>query len=452
MLKKLSINGFKCFSNLTSIEFAPITIIIGPNNSGKSTILQSLLLIKQTVESKNESPVLQLNGPHFDFGTYKDLVSDHNLNRNIIMEVEIESNNKNKDCYTWKAEFGARKKGKIIFVRRFKYYRNDELLINGQVDRYGKLSKIDIHWIDNMPFKPKKKKITLLKRKEFDKYFSFSNFALFPRHPFAILQMFGINASPNNEKAVVKCLDTILDEYFSGDIIRMFNRASYIGPLRNHPLRVYTYTGQEPYLVGSRGENTYAMLVKNIENKSKESKKFWTRLNKWFVDANLAEGIKLKSLMQRFYEVKIKGVKASNYESIMDVGFGNSQVMPLVVDYISRQRGVVHIVEQPEIHLHPKAQCEIGKLLLDALHEGKQSIIETHSLDLIFRLRRYIAEGNIKRHEIKIYYVNQKNGVGKVTELELGENFSFSNWPKGFFEERYYETMEISKHRGKTHE
>lgn len=118
------------------------------------------------------------------------------------------------------------------------------------------------------------------------------------------------------------------------------------------------------------------------------------------------------------------------------------------------------LLEQPELHLHPKAQAELGDFFADLYDSSVQTIIETHSEHLILRLQQHVAAGRIKHSDIKFYYVHNdpnptQNSCGEcltheITPLPLDENAIFINdWPEGFFPERLNESRKLALIRHK---
>ncbi|MEQ7848980.1 AAA family ATPase [Nocardioides kribbensis] len=123
-----------------------------------------------------------------------------------------------------------------------------------------------------------------------------------------------------------------------------------------------------------------------------------------------------------------------------DVGFGISQVLPIVVELLSRRDSIVAI-EQPETHLHPRLQARLADLLIDTTQEGGQGnqlIVETHSEHLILRVQRRIREGSLDSRNVSVVYVDQAaDGETSVKPLRLNEQGEFlDEWPHGFFDER----------------
>lgn len=452
MLGKLSIEGFKCFESKTSIDLAPITILIGPNNSGKTALIQTLLLLKQTIESRSAEPVLLLNGQYFDFGTYKDIVFGNNLNRHISIGCNISSDRKKQnEEINFKAEFASRKDGKIIILKKYSYGYKKEIELEAKSDEKGDLNYIQLNLIKLSKVIKTEKPFVIKGKKQVNKYFRRTNFLFTPRYPYSLFELYVtvfkkyITRMKIPSSKVYELIESSSANIYFNIISRLFRNISHIGPLRKRPERIFSYAGMESSTVGTEGQNTFDIFIKYMDKRSGEARIFWKNVRKWCIDAGIASDIKPETLTARHYEVRVKNRDSKHYENLADVGFGNSQVLPIVVEILDKKRGTIHLIEQPEIHLHPRAQCELGSLLVKAKEMGKQTIVETHSLDMIIRLRKLISMGKLKSKDVKMYYIEQQKGKAKIVEMILKEDLSFANWPTGFFEERYEETLRISK-------
>jgi predicted ATPase len=122
------------------------------------------------------------------------------------------------------------------------------------------------------------------------------------------------------------------------------------------------------------------------------------------------------------------------------VGFGISQVLPVMVQCFYVPPNSTILFEQPEIHLHPSVQSHLADLLIEAIHaredgepRNAQLIVESHSEHLIRRVQRRIAEEELRPEEVAIYFVSQKKGVSKIEALQIDEYGNISNWPENFF-------------------
>jgi predicted ATPase len=124
--------------------------------------------------------------------------------------------------------------------------------------------------------------------------------------------------------------------------------------------------------------------------------------------------------------------RSSDMVSIADVGFGVSQTLPVVVALREAKPGQLVYLEQPEIHLHPRAQTAMAKVLADAARRGVHVVAETHSALLILGIQTLVAEGKLAPELIKLHWFERKGGVTKIKSADLDETGSFGDWPEDF--------------------
>ena len=140
------------------------------------------------------------------------------------------------------------------------------------------------------------------------------------------------------------------------------------------------------------------------------------------------------------YEVKVRIKGADQFVGLPDVGFGVSQVLPVIVQLFYAPDNSVIFIEQPEIHLHPNAQALLADVIIDAINMREnqkkrrvQVIIETHSEHLLRRLQRRISEEEIKTSDVKAYFAKNNQKSSQLEELNVDEYGNILNWPDGFF-------------------
>jgi predicted ATPase len=116
--------------------------------------------------------------------------------------------------------------------------------------------------------------------------------------------------------------------------------------------------------------------------------------------------------------------------NLADIGFGASQTLPIIVESFYASPGSLILVEQPEIHLHPKVHSTFGDLFIKAVNENIRTfIIETHSEHILARVRRRIAEGRIDKNKVAIYYFERGKDGTNIREVILNmEGFSVGTW------------------------
>ena len=131
---------------------------------------------------------------------------------------------------------------------------------------------------------------------------------------------------------------------------------------------------------------------------------------------------------------------------ITDVGFGVSQILPVIVLCYYAPEGSTLILEQPEIHLHPRVQAGLADVFIDAAKtRGVQIIVESHSEHLLRRLQRRVAEEQLSADETALYFAATKDGESLLTTLELDLFGTIKNWPEGFFGDELGEIAATSK-------
>ncbi len=126
--------------------------------------------------------------------------------------------------------------------------------------------------------------------------------------------------------------------------------------------------------------------------------------------------------------------------SIADVGFGVSQTLPVIVALLTARPGQLVYIEQPEIHLHPRAQVAIAEIFADAANRGVRVVVETHSELFLMGVQSLVAEGKLAPEKVKLHwFTRQENGNTKITSADLDESGSFGeDWPEDFAEVSLY--------------
>ena len=211
-----------------------------------------------------------------------------------------------------------------------------------------------------------------------------------------------------------------------------------LGPQRNFPNRLYTYDGRKPQEVGDSGKFLPDMLIQNPDLQE--------ATNKWLNRLDIAYKLQIEQANTRnddIYEIRFVDRTNNSVDvNLKDLGFGISQIMPVVVQCIASS-GKILTIQQPELHIHPSLQANLGDLFTESIYTHQnQLIIETHSEHLVLRLLRLVRKGELKHGDISILYVGRNPTGTYVKRLRLDENGDFlDNWPGGFFPERLNEYL-----------
>lgn len=254
---------------------------------------------------------------------------------------------------------------------------------------------------------------------------------------------------------------SLLDYYFSYRATFIFLREiwsgfRYIGPIREAPKRFYPFNDLRIIDIGINGENMPLVLAVEKETivpkyyrciyKKKSIEKYELRdkdklidsVNWWLSDFMKLPPIhSINELSGIINQVKVDslGIKLD----LTDVGFGVSQILPIIVECLRMAEGETIILEQPEIHLHPSLQSKLADFFICMAKSGKNLVVETHSEHFIYRLCLRIAqeESNDTRNLINILFVScdEENRSSIAQPIEINKYGEIENWPVGFFDE-----------------
>lgn len=221
-------------------------------------------------------------------------------------------------------------------------------------------------------------------------------------------------------------------------------QVSYLGSLRRAPERYHVVSGDGRAGVGREGEHTWQLLARDAQALG--------RVNRWLERLQIPYALTVRRVEERAFNdlllVELTDRRNGTAVSPRDVGFGVSQVLPLVVAASETNQRIL-CVEQPELHLHPRMQAELADLFIECtrrLADGRptgQFLIETHSEALMLRVQRRIRQGVLEPDDVSVLYVDPEGGTATtVRRLRLDRLGRFiDEWPGGFFEERLNETL-----------
>jgi len=228
----------------------------------------------------------------------------------------------------------------------------------------------------------------------------------------------------------------------------------YLGPLREFPQRDYKWKGSEPADMGRRGERVVdALLAARERNKislgrGRKSQTLEERIAYWLKKLGLIYDFSVKAIAENssIYQVKVRKSPSSAEVLITDVGFGVSQILPVLVLCYYVPEGSIVLLEQPEIHLHPSVQCGLADVFIDAVkNRNIQIILESHSEHLLRRLQRRIAEAKLDPKDTALYFCDIGKEGSSLTPLDVNLFGDIENWPKDFFGDEMADMAAITR-------
>lgn len=446
MLKKLRIKNFKGWKDTGDIHMAPISLFFGANSSGKSSIGQFLMMLKQTVESPDRKAVFYPGGKNsaVHLGSYQEMVFHRNPENKIAFD------------YQWSSE-PIRIKDHLSG----QMFSGDTLSFDAEVGLVEK-KQYDLV-LDRMNYELTDKEETILTvglKRSSNKYkVNATNYRL-KRNP-------GRVWDPNTAVRFYGFPDEVVAYFQNADFVqklnlsheKLFRSLCYLGPLRTKAERLYSWTGTEPESVGYAGENTIAAILAARNRKislgfKRIAMPFEEIIALKLKEMGLIEEFKVNPISEQRqeYEVKVRTKGAEDCVDLPDVGFGISQLLPVLVQCFYAPAGSIILMEQPEIHLHPSAQSALADIMIDVINSREdgldrniQLIIETHSEHFLRRLQRRIAEDVISKEKVSVYFANITKTPAALEPLQIDIFGNIQNWPENFFGDEMGDITEQAK-------
>lgn len=436
MLKSIEFSNFKSWPTAT-LKFGQITGLFGTNSSGKTSLLQFLLLLKQTREATDRALSLEINGAYVSLGVFRDLIYNHDDTQALAWKLNWEN-----DKEIAIADPSARKATTVTQSRN--------LAISGEV-RVKSKSPESIrlaYSLGDLSF-------TLSPRdesaREFDLHCDGGDFRFIRTQGRAwpLPRPVKSYAYPDQARTYFQNASFLSDLETAYE--RQFDRIYYLGPLREYPQRDYLWAQSRPLDVGKKGERAVEAILaatadgemRNIKYRSPK-KAFQEIVAYWLKQLGLVHEFRVAEIgtasnrWQAYVTVQKGGAEAL----LTDVGFGISQVLPVITLLQYVPDGSTVILEQPEIHLHPLAQANLADAIVGAaLHRNIQVIFESHSEHLLLRLQRRVAEEELSSKNVRLYFSNTVDGASKLTELRLNLLGQIDNWPSHFMGDAFGETF-----------
>jgi predicted ATPase len=400
MINKVKIENFKCFQKETTFDFSKLNILTGINGRGKSSLLQSILMISQSFNiTNNFTEKLALNGRLISLGNFDDIKnSETPRGQHIKLEFEIDNS--------------------ISASFQINESENDEMCALIQSSY---IDFVDVFELDKFEAETQRYIENLLKEygetyqkelKPFLKHLVFS---------FIISKIHYICA---DRLGPVKYVDKA-----------SFDTSQFIS-------------------VGTRGEKSINVLAKSdlplVDDKlylGNDSKSVIQQTEEWLnyiLDGAKIE-IKGKEQSSSVLWMLINNKPNSYKYKPQNVGFGYSYILPLIITGLIAKPGEVLIIENPEAHLHPRAQSKIAEFFALVASCGVQVFIESHSEHILNGLRVSVLNQaiNLKNSELIIHYFNESFTSEKLIMDEKGK---IENWPNGFFDQQELDLAEIFKY------
>ncbi|GHV63435.1 hypothetical protein AGMMS49587_13460 [Spirochaetia bacterium] len=477
MIKSIMISNFKCFKKEVLINFSDLTLISGLNNSGKSTIYQMLLLLKQSINNINyatkmnsHSPNLKLNGDILQLGNPDEVLNDINKNLSVTVEYDdsiklsisyklIKSTSDTEDDENQKAALVLDTMEIIDKDSSFSFERrNDQYYVKSYKCLSFDYNEFNDYFFDYLKKKCQENDMVYEKLEDL-----LSDTVEFTKFKNIICLNFLIIGLDIDISQIVTCINEkyrhlfLIDEFqklllekeydenfislrsnFPKNLIRLqqefTDEINFVLPFRGYPKRVYVETEYPNPLLFSKNDMANKISYKfDIDSMQvvlgtlSDALKYWIKN----IITNI-DSFKINTLVEGLISETIVTEKNRNI-SIMNVGFGISQILPLIVNVLLCHKNSICIIDEPEVHLHPSLQTRLADFFVEMIKLGKKLIVETHSEYIINRVLYHKLLNTDKT--IEMLWVVKEENESHINEMKCDDLGFIINKPEGFLDE-----------------
>ena len=433
-IKKLILKDVRCFEGDQAFNMRPLTFLIGENSTGKSTALACFQILSNFIQRED----VDFNIDPYQMGAFIDIVRKSrpkNKNFKISFEFEYRQRNRGQDkdkivSFKYALVLEEKEKGSEPVVREYKFIFDDgEITVkekksdpqNKPINPRG-IEEIGVEKTDGQ----KNNFVVEMPSKLFE------NNILF----FRMMDIRFLDFSPTKENATEqekefsKFIGPKLDFFDFLGMMSMDENVSSFAPIRSKPQRTYDPLKE----VESPEGSDMPMVLMNMKKADPEK---WKSIREKLIEFGKASGLFTDIAVRKHgdsmsdpfqLQIKVKGPKVN----LIDVGYGVSQILPILVRVLNARREHTFLLQQPEVHLHPKGQAALSSLLIANCQHRHSFIIETHSEYMINRASIEIRNGNITPKDVSLIYLEAKGNKVIVHNITFDKEGNLENVPSGY--------------------
>lgn len=410
-ISAIEVAGLKSIQAKQSMEIRPLTVLAGANSSGKSSMMQSILLLKQTLEAPYDPGALLIRGPNADF-TSTDQLLFHATGKSSSQRILFGIRTTHGD------------QAEITFSKNKKKGSSPFEIVSQESKVEGKRVFLKNPTVDDAFDNPHFWEYTHGWPKEYRKNIS----SRIVRNRCFLEAELSFQSEAN--------LSHLIGINPVSHFVELITHIIHLPGLRGNPERTYSMSS-----IGKKFSGRFDNYVASVLSSwGRNSDSLLGELGDNLSVLGLTWKVEARTLNDTEVELRVGRLRKStrgggkDLVNIADVGFGVSQVLPVAVSLLVAEPGQLVYIEQPEIHLHPKAQAAMAKLLVDAANRGVRVVVETHSSLLLLGIQSLVAENVIDPKKVIFHWFERDDLTGATTirSADIDEAGRFGDWPEDF--------------------
>ena len=430
-MNEVTLENYRCFRQRQSARLAPLTLLVGDNSTGKTSFLA---LIRALWDAAFGDRLPDFKESPYDLGSFDEIVSSGSdeegsrltFKAGFRAEAPRTRSRRRRNPHATGFTVDFIKKGSAPFpalrrLERSGYWVGDSVKPDGYVLQFGKtLNREDVatsrmprYWRQGhgIPFTP---------------FEVATNILLHELRTETKDQSFPQEA---DRKALLRFI-----RLFRAQSPRPFATA----PVRSRPRRSYDPAAPRRDSEGDYIPMYLAHLLRNDESQWEELK---TSIESFGSRAGLFAGIRVRQLGTLDgdpFQIQVKRPaadgRAASFHNLVDVGYGVSQVLPIITELFRPGAAQILLLQQPEVHLHPSAQAALGTLFCEAATGGRQLIVETHSDHLIDRVRMDVRDSETRLHadDVSLLFFERRDPDVRIHSLRFDDEGNIIGAPEGY--------------------
>jgi len=443
-MNKITLENFRCFRERQEARLAPLTLLVGENSTGKTSFLALIralwdVVFREIAPDFKEEP--------YDLGSY-DEIAHHRGGRGGRADSFVVSLSTQAAGSLIQDEVTFKKKGTVPVPVKRTVRQNDAWLEHRVADNRIRfcLGASQGEWVWESPFD--KRQHTVNPR---ERLFEFSHLIWLVTHKVSGVNMGNLKNRKFPSKKLTKENKEWLDKFsLRSQVSSIMSRPFASAPVRSKPRRTYDPARPTP---DPEGVNIPMYLAEmHFQGGHK-----WSDLKNALEEFGKRSGLFDKITVKRYgknqgepFQLQVKktgGKSQGPWRNLIDVGYGVSQVLPIITELLRPNAHRTLLMQQPEVHLHPSAQAALGSLFCELAGAKCQLVVETHSDYLLDRVRMDVRDGKskLKPEDVSILFFERGDLDVHIHSLRMDSNGNILDAPKRYREFFLKETRRSMK-------